>query len=69
MDLLKYLPQFEGAGKDKDSTTEHVRAFKEYLAIHEIPINAAGGNQPQWVVTYTWFGYSLMGLAKNWYKD
>ena len=35
IDLLKYMPKFEGRGKDKDSAAEHVRAFKDYLAIHE----------------------------------
>ena len=35
MDLLKYMPKFEGGGKDKDSAAEHVCAFK--ILIIEIP--------------------------------
>ena len=48
MDLLKYMPKFEGGGKDKDSAAEHVRAFKDYLAIHEVRIVAEGGDEPDW---------------------
>ena len=36
MDLLKYMPQFERAGKDRDSASEHVHAFREYLDMHDI---------------------------------
>ena len=69
MDLLKYMPKFEGRGKDKDSAAEHVCAFKNYLAIHEVRIVAEGGDEPDWELIYKWFGYSLLGLAKNWFED
>ena len=65
MDLLKYMPKFEGGGKDKDSAAEHVRAFKDYLAIHEVRIVVEGGDEPDWELIYKWFGYSLLGLAKK----
>ena len=48
MDLLKYMPKFEGRGKDKDCAAEHVRAIKDYLAIHEVRIVAKGGDEPDW---------------------
>ena len=69
MDLLKYMPKFEGRGKDKDSAAEHLRAFKDYLAIHEVRIVAEGGDEPDWELIYKRFGYSLLGLAKNWFED
>ena len=69
MDLLKYMPKFEGEGKDKDSAAEHVHAFKDYLAIHEVRIVAEGGDEPDWELIYKRFGYSLLGLAKNWFED
>ena len=69
MDLLKYMPKFEGGGKDKDSAAEHVCAFKDYLAIHEVRIVAEGGDEPDWELIYKRFGYSLLGLAKNWFED
>ena len=69
MDLLKYMPKFEGGGKDKDSAAEHVHAFKDYLAIHEVRIVAEGGDEPDWELIYKRFGYSLLGLAKNWFED
>ena len=69
MDLLKYMPKFEGGGKDKDSAAEHVHAFKDYLAIHEVRIVAEGGDEPDWELIYKWFGYSLLALAKNWFED
>ena len=69
MDLLKYMPKFEGGGKDKDSAAEHVRAFKDNLAIHEVRIVAEGGDEPDWELIYKRFGYSLLGLAKNWFED
>ena len=69
MDLLKYMPKFEGGGKDKDSAAEHVCAFKDYLAIHEVRIVAEGGDEPDWELIYKEFGYSLLGLAKNWFED
>ena len=69
MDLLKYMPKFEGGGKDKDSAAEHVRAFKDYLAIHEVRIVAEGADEPDWELIYKRFGYSLLGLAKNWFED
>ena len=65
MDLLKYLPKFEGGGKDKDSAAEHVRTFKEYLAIHNIPTVAACDVEPDWQLIHTHFGYSLAGMAKT----
>ena len=55
MDLLKYMPKFEGGGKDKDSVTEHVCAFKDYLAIHEVSMVAEGGDEP--VLQYVYVGY------------
>ena len=64
MDLLKYMPKFEGRGKDKDSAAEHVRAFKDYLAIHEVRIVAEGGDEPDWELIYKRFGYSLLDLQK-----
>ena len=69
MDLLKYMPKFEGGGKDKDSAAEHVCAFKDYLAIHEVRIVAEGGDEPDWELIYKRFVYSLLGLAKNWFED
>ena len=69
MDLLKYMPKFEGGGKDKDSAAEHVCAFKDYLAIHEVRIVAEGADEPDWELIYKQFGYSLLGLAKNWFED
>ena len=68
MDLLKYMPKFEGGGKDKDSAAEHVRAFKDYLAIHEVRIVAEGADEPDWELIYKQFG-CLLGLAKNWFED
>ena len=59
------MPNFEGGGKDKDSTAEHVRAFTDYLAIHEVRIVAEGGDEPDWELIYKRFGYSLLGLAKK----
>ena len=59
------MPKFEGGGKDKDSAAEHVRAFKDYLAIHEVRIVAEGGDEPDWELIYKRFGYSLLGLAKK----
>ena len=63
MDLLKYMPKFEGGGKDKDSAAKH------YLAIHEVRIFAEGGDEPDWELIYKRFGYSLLGLVKNWFED
>lgn len=65
MDLFKYLPKFEGKGKDKDSTVEHVRAFKEYLAIHNNPKVVGGDVAPQWKLIHTCISYSLAGIAKK----
>ena len=48
MDLLKYLPKFEGGAKDKDSVAEHVCAFKDYLGIHEVRTVAEGADVPNW---------------------
>ena len=59
MDLLKYMPKFEGGGKDKDSAAEHVRAFKDYLAIHEVRIVAEGADEPDWELIYKWFCHGL----------
>ena len=69
MDLLKYLPKFEGGGKDKDSVAEHVHAFKDYLVIHEVRTVAEGADVPDWELIYKRSGYSLTGLVKNWYED
>ena len=69
MDLLKYMPKFEGEGKDKDSAAEHVCAFKDYLAIHEIRTVGEGVDVPNWEIIYKKFGYSLSGLVKNWFED
>ena len=69
MDLLKYLPKFEGRGKDKDSAAEHVCAFKDYLAIHEVRTVAKGADVPDWELIYVQFGYSLTRLAKSWFED
>ena len=69
INLLKYLPKFEGAAKEKDSATEHVHAFKDYLAIHEVRTVAEGADVPDWELIYKRFGYSLIGLAKNWFED
>ena len=48
MDLLKFLSKFEGGGKDKDSAAEHICAFKDYLAIHEVRTVAEGADVPNW---------------------
>ena len=37
----------------------------DYLAIREVRIVAEGGDEPDWELIYKWFGYSLLGLAKN----
>ena len=66
MDLLKYMSKFEGGGKDKDSAAEHVHALKDYLAIYEVRTVAEGGDEADWELIYKRFGYSLLGLAKNW---
>ena len=64
MDLLKYMPKFEGGGKDKDSAAERVCAFKDYLAIHEVRINAEGGDEPDWELIYLQFGIVCWDLQK-----
>ena len=66
MDLLKYIPRFCGDSKDSETATEHVKAFHEYLDIHQIP---RAGNQADYQQIYTRFGYSLKGNAKAWYLD
>ena len=48
---------------------EHVHAFKDYLAIHEVRTVAEGADVPDWELIYKWFGYSLTGLVKNWFED
>ena len=64
MDLLKYMPKFEGGGKDKDSAAEHVCAFKDNLAIHEVRIVAEGGDEPDWKLIYKRLGIVYWDLQK-----